>query len=225
MVLWLFERTYLDLKQHVERAGQWDRYSMLCIAPLIRKLLLDGNRSIAPQTARILGLSMTFIAGRRDSFPVGYMWSVSHPDDPPGGQMRPADIVYFQDGVLPLRDPEAVPVVLKESEWRGHPVGVFKNKAISMSEMVLFVSNIHGGVHLGGSPSPLQQRMLREASAYLTSAEAGANLPSEVKPHLYRGGPLGAMIAIGWVTLEGMRPLYDALPSTIRDAAPPAPPP
>ena len=132
---WLFVETIADVRHRSQNPGERSRYELLGIAPLLRKLFIDGA-----------SLVDTVRAGR--------------PEVPIEFQVRPwrAPAVDVEAGSPPytlrLGGPELVggpddPAVRTVRQFIGARVGLVEGRDLTIRDVVRYYAHVEGGVHFG----------------------------------------------------------------------------
>ncbi len=151
----------LSALRPVEHAGRAERYELLMVASLLRKLLLDGGSLVAlvnrPRRVRLRFLVSTgwpfmsggALAGCRVSIRRRLAQSAKIPTIPLD-QLPPGLSEMFAERQLTLGQLLAEAVVT----WNGVP--------ITAKGLITYVANIDGGVHIGGRPTgPVEEALAR----------------------------------------------------------------
>jgi len=152
---WLFLETMRDLRERMTLTPTPEnRYAILCIAPLLRKMIADGGKSLV-QAVRRASTDRPKPTFRGKPYEFG---PIPHPD---------AKIIfgYSADGLL---DPDASMTL---EQFLKMPVGHAVKYELTVLDAVKHYANVEGGVHLGTSKS--------EANTFLqiASPASGAILP------------------------------------------------
>ncbi|MCL8026303.1 hypothetical protein [Nocardioides bruguierae] len=182
---WLFLRTLDDIELHLKTPQ--DRYSLLGIAPLLRKLFVDGDR-LVERVNRKSRLSLQFVTHE-----------AVRPAVELGGETR-----FWAQGaaVIPGHDSSPLAFCESASAWMAHITGEAGGRPLRVRDIIKHCAHVEGGVHLG-RPSSVQ-----EAAMFgLVHALLDDNLPSEV----LAGSPVGALSPIATVSLAGLSTLRDAV--------------
>jgi hypothetical protein len=131
---WLIYETAEDLRDQVRRYGAGpERYTLLRMAALIRKLLADREPLLPPFLSEH-GLQLTYRV--HEYVPSG---------SPPASIFQVGDHIYPGTAKTPILE-------LTWDEFYGHRVGRFlieDQPDITVKQLVRFAANVDGGVHLG----------------------------------------------------------------------------
>lgn len=154
---WLLVETIADVRRRSEEPGIRSRYELLGIAPLLRKLLIDGRPLLNTVRAARPGVPMEFRIRQ---------WS--EPDSQHG-----EDLPYM----LRLGGPELVggpedPALPKLKQFIGARVGMVEGQPLTVSEVVKYYANVEGGVHFG-VPEKDAQRVLNQMAPMLLGRSTG----------------------------------------------------
>lgn len=131
---WLFLETLDDLRRRIpEPRGIKARYQLLGIAPLLRKLLLDGDKTLLHKVRR---------ASKDRPLPMFRADSLHVPSGPEGR-------VLWVFGLTTSPESEIAPLSLDQflKLRAGHILG----EDVSVDEVIRHYANVEGGVHLGRS--------------------------------------------------------------------------
>lgn len=178
---WLLVETVADVQRRSEDPGTRSRYELLGIAPLLRKLLIDGRPLL--NTVRTA----------RPEVPTEFrirQWSAS--EDREHGQ----DLSY----VLQLGGPELVGgpgdrALPKLKHFIGACVGMVQGRPLTVREVVKYYANVEGGVHFG-VPEQDAQRVLSQMAPLLLGRSTGQ---IEILAHL------------GKIVVDALTPLRDSI--------------
>lgn len=131
---WLLVETVADVQRRSEDPGARSRYELLGIAPLLRKLLIDGHPLL------------NTVSAARPEVPAEFrirQWSAR------GDDRNYADLSYL----LRLGGPELVGgpehPALKLQQFIGARVGLVQGRPLTVLEVVKYYANVEGGVHFG----------------------------------------------------------------------------
>jgi hypothetical protein len=163
---WLFVETVADIRQRSEHPRARSRYELLGIAPLLRKLLIDGSPLL--NTVRAARPEI------RTEFRIR-QWSAS--DNSQHGK----DLPYL----LRLGGPELIggpldPTLPKLHHFLGAKVGLVEGRPLTVRDVVKYYAHVEGGVHFG-VPDEGAQRVLSEMAPLLLGHSTGQ---IEVLAHL-----------------------------------------
>ncbi|MGO4383405.1 hypothetical protein [Specibacter sp. RAF43] len=155
---WLLVETLADVRRRSEDPGARSRYELLGIAPLLRKLLIDGRPLL------------NTVRAARPEVPTKFrirQWSA--PED---GQ-RGEDLPYF----LRLGGPELIggpedPALRKLEQFIGARVGMAQGRPLTVREVVKYYANVEGGVHFG-VPKENAQSVLSQMAPMLPGRSTG----------------------------------------------------
>jgi len=180
---WLFVQTVEDIRRRSSLVDDGDRYSLLGIAPLLRKVLTDGRAlvdtvSVVRPEVDISFQIVPFSDPRED------------PTDPGWGRIKTV-VAFGRDELVP-----AVPVTpLGLEEFLQTQVGVVEGLPMSVGSTIRYFSHVEGGVHFG-VPKTLPERVL-----------------ANVTPSFFGYGSVWTDVLgrIGAIAADGLRPLADAI--------------
>lgn len=137
---WLFQHTIADLEARSSQTER-DRYTLLGIAPLLRKLIMDGS-SLVHVIERV-----------RPGVPVGFRIRPyeddSHLSKPPYKLL----VGFTQETELPDVDPIPLKRFLKT------PIGIVDGESWNVGQMIRHYSLVEGGVHFGHPRDAQSERL------------------------------------------------------------------
>lgn len=137
LIDWLFIETMRDLTERAQAPNSFaSRYTVLGIAPLLRKLLLDSGRSLVYQVRK---------AGPDRPEPMFRSSQYPRPD-------TRGDLVAIGTASDRLWDPSAPPVNL--DEFLKYRVGIVGDHDLTAREAIRHYAHVEGGVHLGKDEIP-----------------------------------------------------------------------
>jgi hypothetical protein len=180
---WLFVETVADVRHRSQNPGERSRYELLGIAPLLRKLLLDGA-----------SLVDTVRAGR----PEALLEFRVRP------WRAPATDAEAEAGTLPhalrLGGPELVggpddPAVRTVRGFVGARIGMVEGQDLTIRDVVRYYANVEGGVHFG-KPKEAEQATFSSMAPLLLGHTTGQ---IEILAH------------IGQVVVNALTPLCDSI--------------
>ncbi|MDR6867555.1 hypothetical protein J2Y69_002159 [Microbacterium resistens] len=141
LVDWLFIETIDDLQErHLLFPRREDRYRVLGIAPLLRKLLLDGGKSLVVAVRR---------PGNRPA-PRFRVRPYVHQEAYPGTQTF---LGFNPTGIFGDGDPIGLDQFLRT------PIAHAVNQDLTVAQTIRYFANIGGGVHLGRNEIPANEFM------------------------------------------------------------------
>lgn len=170
----LFIRTLKDLKTKIESN---DPYEILMASALLRKLLIDGS-SLVDQINSKFKLKINFIVNDRQPPIITdglAFWSIQDGFDP--------------DTSVPHL---SHPVTLGKDKMLKRPVLIINGAIITVLDLIKFLSNVQGAVHLG-NPRETKDEVLEQVEETLTVGGVPAGIRT--------------ICAIGRVVLKGLDPL------------------
>ena len=178
---WLLVETVADVRRRSEDPGARSRYELLGIAPLLRKLLIDGRPLL------------NTVRAARPEVPTDFrirQWSA--PEDGQHGEDPPY--------LLRLGGPELVggpedPALPKLKHFIGARVGVVRGRPLTVLEVVKYYANVEGGVHFG-VPEEDAQRVLSQMAPMLLGQSTGQ---IEILAHL------------GAIVVDALTPLCESI--------------
>lgn len=178
---WLLVETVADVRRRSIEPGARSRYELLGIAPLLRKLLIDGQpllNTVRPVRPEV-----------RTEFRIR-QWSAAE-DAQPG-----EDLPYL----LQLGGPELVggpedSALPKLKHFIGARVGMVRGRPLTVREVVKYYANVEGGVHFG-VPREDAQSGLSEMAPMLLGRSTGH---IEILAHL------------GAIVVDALTPLCESI--------------
>lgn len=178
---WLFVETVADVRHRSQNPGTRSRYELLSIAPLLRKLLLDG--------ASVVDIVR---AGR----PEVLIEFRVRPWRTPAADAETETPPYM----LRLGGPELVGGPEDRSvrtirEFVGTRVGLVEGQGLTIRDVVRYYANFEGGVHFG-KPKDAEQATLSSMAPLLLGHTTGQ---IEILAH------------IGQIVVNALTPLCDSI--------------
>lgn len=178
---WLFVETVADVRRRSQDPSARSRYELLGIAPLLRKLLIDGRPLLST------------VRAARPEVPTEFrirQWNA--PDHGQGSD----DLPYL----LRLGGPELVggpedPPLPKLKHFIGARVGLVQGQPLTVLEVVKYYANVEGGVHFG-VPKGDTDHVLSEGAPLLLGHSTGQ---IEILAHL------------GTIVVDALTPLRDSI--------------
>lgn len=181
---WLFVETVADVRRRSHDVSARSRYELLGVAPLLRKLLLDGT-------------------------PLVSMIRRGRPEVPLEFRIRPwpAPTADAEDKALPwllrLSGPEMVgtptdPVVGSVQEFVGTRVGLVDGEDLTVRRVVRYYSHVEGGVHFGEPREPGEATLTSMAPLLLGHSK----------------GQIEILAYIGQIVVDALTPLCDSILSS-----------
>lgn len=178
---WLFVETVADVRRRSQDPRGRNRYALLGIAPLLRKLLID---------ARPL---LNTVRAARPDVPTDFrirQWSA------PDNSRDDADLPYLlRLGGLELVGGPEDPALPKLKHFIGARVGLIQGRPLTVSEVVKYYANVEGGVHFG-VPKEDNDHVLSEMAPMLLGHSTGQ---IEILAHL------------GTIVVDALTPLCDSI--------------
>lgn len=140
---WLFVETVADIRHRSQNPGDRSRYELLGIAPLLRKLLLDGSPLVDIVRAGRPEVLLEFRV---------------RPWRPPVTDVKGGTLAY----ALRLGGPELVggpddPPVETLRELVGARVGLVDGRDLTVRDVVRYYAHVEGGVHFGVPKEPAER--------------------------------------------------------------------
>jgi len=189
----LFLLTLRQLESHI--AGKVTRFDLLMVAAALRRLLLDGANSLVVLVNRRRQMKLRYRVNQQSAPPGARLWWVLDSIDP--------DIINSRD---------ALPLHATLDQLLSRPVGLLRGVKITAKDLVLYFSNVAGGVHLG-TPKSDKERTLAELDGRLADGEValGKATPG-VDPAISLevdglSGLLRSLRAVGRIVLRGLASL------------------
>lgn len=193
---WNFCRTFEDLWRRIKDDPlQADRFDLLGIAPIIRKLLLDGTpllhaaktRRNSKESFRMLPFPYTSdecLEIVKERFPgqaVGANWRLFSPGD-----------------LVPRAPDEGELMTLKE--FSNSTVGFIAGHAVSTRYLVKFYCEVEGGVHIGRGRDSVAIELLKTVPAELVTPVFGI-----------LHSPIITLPFLGIIVINGVKNLYEEI--------------
>lgn len=195
---WVFTNTLADMKNRIEdEALAGDRYQMLGLAPILRKLLIDGGNLVQlvnrryriPLTFKIVPFEMSdraihekIASGMpRSSSPVGESsyWRLFAP-----GSLMPSA--------------ESPGVELGLAHFLAAHVGIVRGRRISVKELIQFYCIVEGGVHIGMPRRDYEKDMLVMVPTELSLHNQGID-----------NSPISSLYVCAEIVLASLQPLLE----------------
>lgn len=181
---WLFVETILDVQRRSQDPSTRERYELLGIAPLLRKLLLDGRCLV--DTVRTV----------RREIPTNFrinQWTA--PEE--------AQVVKPLQYFLRLGGPELVggqdePALSTLRQFAGATVGEANGKALTVKDVVLYYAHVEGGVHFG-VPKEHAEHVLSEMAPLLLG---------------HSNGQIEVLAHSGAIVVDALTPLLNSILSS-----------
>lgn len=136
MADWLFVNTLEDIKLRSRDPEASDRYTLLGLAPLLRKMVMDQTNLFQP-SASVRRMKVTFRINP-------YV-----PQD-----ARPRLERVFGLGHAEMVGTESTPAVGVQKLCRT-PVGEFEGEPVTVGDLIGHYAHVEGGVHLGRPEQPM----------------------------------------------------------------------
>jgi hypothetical protein len=149
---WLLRHTISDVEARSKNPETTDRYTLLGIAPLLRKLVADQHNLVH------------VVRRHRPSAPIGFRIT---PYDlkPASGSLGWSIVFSFgREELLPVNDtpPVTLKALLKTT------VGQHEDYPVSVLELIHYYAHIEGGVHMGTTKGAFEEELLRVSPTLLT---------------------------------------------------------
>lgn len=178
---WLFVETIDDVRRRSADPGERSRYELLGIAPLLRKLLIDGRPLL------------NTVRAARQQVPTAFhirQWSA--PKEPQHGESLPY--------ILRLGGPELIggpedPALSNLKQFIRARVGMVQGQPLTVREVVKYYANVEGGVHFG-VPEENAQHILSQIAPLLLGRSTGH---IEILAHL------------GAIVVDALTPLCESI--------------
>lgn len=196
---WVFIHTMADIRARItDPSLSQDRYHMLGLAPLLRKLLIDGGNLVS-RVNRNRRLPIEFamnpfslserecietIEANRDStqFPVSEMrWRM------------------FAPGLLPPTEGGEAQA-LKLQHFLRATVGMVTGKRLSVKDLILFYCIVEGGVHIGEGRTPLERDLISYVPNEFMLPDFGID-----------NSPIASLFVCAEIVYEALLPLLQAV--------------
>jgi hypothetical protein len=197
---WLFMRTWEELDEKTRRWRSLTGYEKIQLALPLRKLFLEETsliRSVLkPRKSTVRKIKFS-----------AHLFNVNWSEDVPSDwaeMAASADAsgpILHGGAVIPGNDRTAL-VSLSDERWLAHHAGDGGNVVITVKDVIKYNAHVIGGVHFRG-PETEVERVLHE----LDDLYRAPNLPQG----MVEFGPAGALIGIATVSVNGLRPLYEAV--------------
>lgn len=196
---WVFTNTMIDLKGRLTDSSLvGDRYQMLGLAPLLRKLLIDGGNLVSrvnrkyrlPLEFRIAPFSLS----ERECYAI---ISANHPHpEIPINEMKWR---LFSPGTLVPNDEDSGQSLTLAHFLRAH-VGVVCGHLLTVKELVQFYCIVEGGVHIGDARNRVEKDLIGFVPNELSMPNSGVD-----------NSPLASLFVCGEIVLSALAPLEDAI--------------
>lgn len=182
---WVYLYTVGDIRHRTEEINAAHRYVLLGLAPLLRKLILDGN-SLLTIVNREHGIQPRFAIRPYQQRPA-QRFSENRWEVPALAFGR--EELYNPGG-------EGVPL----SAFLSTPVGEFERKPVTVKELIRYYANVEGGVHRGKPDSEFENAAEVLAPMLLTGSIAWLRTLGWVAKIVADGlEPLTTAVAVAWV--------------------------
>lgn len=197
---WVFMNTMVDLEARINDPGiTGPRYQMLGVAPLLRKLLIDGGTLVDRVNRRYrLDLEYEIVPFALDDLECFEILKAHT-----AGSLPPLpDIPYwriFMPGAL-LSSDESPGQSLGRAHFLNSHVGVVSGHRLSVRELVKFYCIVEGGVHIGDPRKPYERDILRTVTSELVQPMHGVD-----------GSPIGTLHSVGEIVRRALVPLMKAV--------------
>lgn len=181
MAEWLFVETVADVRQRSSGLSTRSRYELLGIAPLLRKLLLDGTSLV--DTVR----------AARPEVPVEFRirpWNAPATDD--HAETLPW---LFRLGGPELVGGPADRALTSVGEFISSRVGLVDGLDLTVRDVVRYYAHIEGGVHFGEPREPIQATLKSVAPLFLGHST----------------GQIRILAHIGRVVVDALAPLCNSI--------------
>ncbi|PRI10508.1 hypothetical protein [Leucobacter massiliensis] len=139
---WLFVETLEDLRRRCEKPRERSRYELLGIAPLLRKLFVDGHTLVDRVRAGRPEIQMDFRLR-----PWTKPESVGDDDLP----------YLIRLGGEELVGDQSTPSITTIQHLLKAQVGMVRDRPLALRDVVLYYANAEGGVHLGPAKNDTQE--------------------------------------------------------------------
>lgn len=148
---WLLVETVADVRTRSEDPGSRSRYELLGIAPLLRKLLLDGSALVDSVLAARRGIPTEFRIKP---------WAKPQP----GADELPYALRLAGPELVGGSDALALPTIAEFARAR---VGLVDGADLTVRQVVRYYANVEGGVHFGVPKEEGQETMKTMAPVLL----------------------------------------------------------
>lgn len=197
---WVFKQTMDDIKRRVhDPALSGDRYQILGIAPLLRKLLIDGGNLVQAVNRRYkLGLSFQIAPFDIQERELYEIITSSFPKPAPTlkelGYWR-----LFAPGLLmPNEDRPGESLTLPH--FLAAHVGIVNGHRLSVRELVKFYCIVEGGVHIGMPRQKFEKDMLMMVPSELVMPNWGVD-----------NSPISSLYVCAEIVILALEPLLEAI--------------
>lgn len=181
MAEWLFVETVADVRRRSHDPAHRSRYELLGIAPLLRKLLLDGSPLL--ETVR----------AERSEIPVEFRirpWNASDQEIEREGLQRHLGL-SGEELVGGANDPPATSL----EDFKRVVVGVAEGKDLTVRSVVRYYAHVEGGVHFGLPKEPGEATLSGMSSMLLGRST----------------GQIEILAHIGRVVVDALTPLFESV--------------
>jgi hypothetical protein len=145
---WLFVETVTDIDRRSQRRTAYNRYELLGIAPLLRKLLLDRGPLLDKVKSDRLNGPLIFAV---------------HPWRPPTPVDRQDDPKYELQLGTPDIGAEADPPAEGVPSFLSTVVGQVGGDDLTVKQVIRYYAHAEGGVHFGVPEDPVEVKLARVA--------------------------------------------------------------
>lgn len=191
----LFLNTLRQLESHI--AGKASRFDLLMVAAALRRLLLDGANSLVVRVNRRRQTKLRYRVNQQTAPQGALLW-------------------WLLDGIDPevFNKPDTPPFDATLDQLLSRPVGLLRGVKITVKDLVLYFSNVAGGVHLG-TPKNSKERTLAELDGRLADGEIalGKATPGSDPAISLEvdelSGPLRSLRAVGRIVLRSLAALAE----------------
>lgn len=149
---WLFAHTLSDIERRSQDPENTDRYTLLGLAPLLRKLLADKHNLVHVVRRHSPNVSVSFRMTPYEVEPVDR-----------GGNMR-LIFSFGRHGLLPNESSKD----LKLEAFLKTPVGQHEDSPVSVLALIHYYAHIEGGVHIGRADDNFQEALLAMSPTLLS---------------------------------------------------------
>ncbi|UOR02085.1 hypothetical protein MUN77_01755 [Leucobacter allii] len=197
---WVFCRTMVDLERRINIPQmRTDRYEILQIAPLLRKLLIDGGNLVNRVNRRHkLKIEFELVPFAKSDLDCFEMIQLTGLDGGLPLDKIPYWRVFEPSALMPRDGVESVSLGL--SHFLAAHIGVVTRKRVSVRDLVQFYCIVEGGVHIGEGRNPLEKGLL-------------ATVPQELKSPMFgiNQSPIGMLLPIAEIVKAALLPLMKAV--------------
>lgn len=197
---WVFQQTMADLKNRVSDPSlAGDRYQMLGLAPLLRKLLIDGGNLVQAVNRRYkidLKFGITpFSMSERE------VYEIMKPSLSRSASSLQETRYWrlFSPGTL-MSDEKSGGDPLGLAHFLAAHVGIVNGHRLTVKELIKFYCIVEGGVHIGMPRKPFEKDLLSMVPTELVMPNYGVD-----------NSPISSLFVCAEIVVLALEPLLEAI--------------